>query len=156
MGLVALLFTFLSVGYAHRLDRAQTVALQNCFYYVVDASENVQAVSGFVDLQGGAAYCLETNNRQYVAYAVYLQKEDADAALRSLSIKNDNVQVLSMPLTELVFTSAKEKQRADAVVGAFSCLYGCMQVLNQEVHRLDGGATQQSSRSIFPYAKKSD
>lgn len=149
LGALSLLFTFGSIGYANALSRAKTVATEECFYYLVDTSNNTQAVSNFVDLQGGAGYFLQQDNREYVAYAMYMNKTEGEKAKVVLSAQNQNVALVPVYVNNLVFKTKTQKSRSQLVVRALSWLRGSMQILQQEIQRLDRGATQQSSRHVI-------
>ena len=142
-------FAFSSIAYAKSFTAAQTVVLDKDFYYLVDESTHTQAVSSFAQLQGGAAYLLDVETREYVAYSVYFDKTDGEKAVQALSALEVQPSLHVLSVDALVFRTREEKKRAQTVLNAFSCLDGCMQVLNREIVRLDNGATQQSSKRIL-------
>ena len=142
-------FAYSAIAYANVFATAQTVALDKNFYYLVDESTHTQAVSSFATLHGGAGYLLEGDEREYVAYSMYLDKQDGEMAKMALSEYQTQPAVRVISIDTLVFKTREEKRQASMVVGAFSCLDGCMQVLNREIVRLDNGATQQSSKRIL-------
>lgn len=142
-------FAYSAIAYANVFTTAQTVVLNKDFYYLVDESTHTQAVSSFAQLQGGAGYLLEDNEREYVAYSMYFDKQDGETAKKALSEYQAQPSLQVISIDSLIFKSREEKRRAPMVINAFSCLDGCMQVLNREIVRLDGGATQQSSKRIL-------
>ncbi len=142
-------FAYSAIAYANVFTTAQTVAIDKEFYYLVDESTHTQAVGSFAQLQGGAGYLLDGNTREYVAYSVYFNKQDGEAAKKALLEYQTQPILHVISIQSLVFKTPKEKRRAPIVINAFSCLDGCMQVLNREIARLDNGATQQSSKRIL-------
>ena len=142
-------FAYSAVAYSNVLTNAHTVALNKDFYYLVDTSTHTQAVSTFAQLQGGAGYLLEADSREYVAYNVYFSEQDGTAAKQALEAYQTQPSLYTVSVADLVFKTKEEKKQAPIIVSAFSCLDGCMQVLNREITRLDNGATQQSSKRIL-------
>ena len=147
--IVSVGFAYSAIAYANSFTTAQTVALDKELYYLVDESTHTQAVSSFAQLQGGAGYVLETDAREYVAYSMYFDKTESESAQTSLQEQDVKTTVHVVSVDALIFRTREQKRRAPAVISAFSCLDGCMQVLNQEIARLEKGATQQSSKRIL-------
>ena len=142
-------FTFSSVAYSNVLTNAHTVVLNKDFYYLVDTSTHTQAVTSFAQLQGGAGYVIADDAREYVAYSVYFTERDGTNAKHALEKYQTKTSLYTASIDNLVFKTRKEKRQAPIILNAFSCLDGCMQVLNREITRLDNGATQQSSKRIL-------
>ena len=67
-------------------------------------------------------------------------------------IVNFNSEFLSSVVSvqgKCYLKGVKQKENAAFFAGAFESLYGCMQVLNGEIKRLERGATQESSKRIL-------
>ena len=147
--IVSVGLAYVSIAYANTFTTAQTVVLDKELYYLVDESTHTQAVSSFAQLQGGAGYVLETPTREYVAYSMYFDKSESETAQTSLLAQDVKTTMHVVCVDTLTFRTREEKRRVSTVISAFSCLDGCMQVLNQEIGRLENGATQQSSKRIL-------
>ena len=118
------------------------------FYFLVDTSSHVQASTHEVQLVGGAGYLLQTQGEVAVAFSVYVSERDATRAkdlLKQTGNKADIVKLVSGNL----YLPRKDKEKMQALKGAFESLYGNICVLEQEIARLENGATQQSSARLL-------
>ncbi len=141
--------TFLSLCYANLLYNAQTVGTGREFYFLLSESLTTQATAEFVQLQGGAGYTLIYNNREYVAYSVYLTEEESKLARLSVSDNGENAMCLSLRCNQLYLKNPFDKRSGTQIKGAFESLYGCIKILNGEIKRLEKGATQESSQRVL-------
>jgi hypothetical protein len=148
-GGLAVCVTFISLCYTHVLYNAQTVEIGHEFYYLLSEAPTTQATAQFVQLQGGAGYVLTHNKREYVAYSVYLSAEESEKARHSLLETGGNATCLSVHCDKLYLKKTFDKHSAAQIKGAFESLYGCIQVLNGEIKRLEKGATQESDKRIL-------
>jgi len=147
---IAVVFTLSIMGYAWILSRAERVILRKNFYYVVSKSTHVEASTHEIMLDGGAGYLLETNDQEYVALAVYLKEDDGVAVSSAFAnVDKPNVLLLTLKVDALYLKTRKQKENKATYVGAFSSLYGCIEVLEQEIRRMDEGATQRSSKRVL-------
>lgn len=142
-------FTFSAFFYAKRLENAQRVVAEKQFYFLVSNGESVQASTEMISLQGGAGYALVHGSDTYAAYAVYFSKDESMDAQSSVLEMGKNAKIVEVSCTPLYLKTEKEKANAPMIMGAFESFYGCMQVLNGEIKRLERGATQESSRCIL-------
>ncbi len=149
IGLLSVAFTFVAFCYATALRNAETVSTGKTFYFVVSSSENIEVSTHLTKWNGGAGYPLAYNNGEYAAYAVYFTESEGKAAQTSVAKTGEETEVLALQGNPIAFKSRAEKENAEKIVGAFDCLYGCMQVLNSEIARLEKGATQESSKRIL-------
>ena len=117
------------------------------FCFLVSQESHIQAGTHEAQLNGGAGYLLSYQGREYVALSVYLKEEDAQRVISQLPEQEEvTLCILTSPqLPGLDKEGGKESIRRQAL----DCLYGCMQVLEQETARLDRGATQESSLQII-------
>ena len=126
---------------------SKTVAVGRSFCFLVSQDSHIQAGAYEVQIHGGAGYLLSYQEEEYVALAVYLKEEDAQRVISQLPEQEEvTLCILTSPqLPGLDKEEGKESIRRQAL----DCLYGCMQVLEQETARLDRGATQESSLQII-------
>lgn len=143
---VCILFSLCAFFYAAFINRAQTVWHGKNFYFLLSPTENVEVGIFDAQLDGGAGYLLHHNGQEAVALAVYFQQEDA---LKAQVQGTENLEVLHISVDRLYFKTRCEKKNAELYQGALSALYSCMQILGQEIYRLDNGATQSSSLSTL-------
>ena len=148
-GVLSVSFTFSAFFYAKSLENAQTVGAEKHFYFLVSNEESVQASTEMISLQGGAGYALVQEKDTYAAYAVYFSENDSMDAQSSVLEMGQSTKIVEVSCAPLYLKTAKEKERAKLIAGAFESLYGCMQVLNGEIKRLERGATQESSKRIL-------
>ena len=146
---MAILCVFSALCYAFLLWRVETVALWKSFYYLVSPSTHIQASTHITVHNGGAGYLLQWQGGEYVALSVYIDKEAGVTVQSALFETGEETLLLPITVDKLYLKTAKEKQNREKINGAFSSLYGCIQVVNEEIERLLDGATQQSSKRIL-------
>ncbi|MBE7084920.1 MAG: hypothetical protein E7368_02565 [Clostridiales bacterium] len=147
----AFLIVFGIYLYTRYLNNATVEAVSQNYYLLVSDSTHVEASTHQIVLNGGAGYLLEMDGREYVTISAYPTRAEAEKVQSGLAEKTT---VLSVGRKQLYFKSAKEKKRAKQVVGALSCLEDAIEVLHQEISRLENGATQESSKKILQILKK--
>ncbi len=148
-GILSVSFTFSALFYAKTLENASAVGVERKFYFLVSEGRSVQVSAEMMELQGGAGYSLFYDNGEYAAYSVYLTEDEIKIAQSSVVQTGENAEIVVVTSKPLYLKTQKEKKQAAAISGAFESLYGCMQVLNGEIARLEKGATQESSKRIL-------
>ena len=133
-----------SLFLANYLRRADSFTVGGNFYFLLNTSTHVQASVPLTQLKGGAGYLVKSEGK--VAYAVYMQKEEALKAQESLLLLGERATVQEKLTERLYLKSRADKDKKDLYKGAFESLQGCIQVLSGEVKRLNDGATQQSTK----------
>lgn len=146
---VTLGVTFGAFAYAGQLSAVETVALNTEFYYLVSEDMQMEAGAEFVRLDGGAGYLLTEDNEEYVALSVYLKEGDGTAVLNNLKNSGKSGKILGLKAHKLYLKTAKQKGLATLYRGAFENVYGCMQVLEGCVYRLEKGMTQESCKRLL-------
>lgn len=132
--------------YAHAIQNAVVVSIGERFVFVVKDCENIEV--GVFETQqiGGAGYTWSEEDNVYISVGVYSTVSQAERVAETLG---EEYQVKVMMPNDLYFTTSTQKRMADMYKGAFSSLDGCMQVLSQEINRMERGATQQSTKRIL-------
>ena len=148
-GILSVSFTFSALLYAKTLQNATAVGVERDFYFLVSDGRSVQVSTEMIELQGGAGYTLCYDNGEYAAYSVYFTEEEIKTAQNSVAQTGENAKIVVVSSKSLYLKTQKEKKQTAAISGAFESLYGCMQVLNGEIARLENGATQESSKRIL-------
>ncbi len=148
VGILSVLFTVGSIGYAGTLYHAEKVELRKSFFFLVSASTHIEASTHAVTLNGGAGYLLSYKGQNYVALSAYLTEEEGEK-VKAASGMFKEITLVKIDVDSLYFKTYREKAQAKTVVGALHSLYGCMEVLKGVVTRLDKGATQQSSDRVL-------
>ncbi len=133
--------------YSVRLSRTKVVELQKSFYFLVSTDSRVEVSVEFTKLDGGAGYLLEKDNVQYVALAVYLNKEDGIAVQEGLG-EELPTKILHKGVSALYF-KGKDKKESALYVNALRTLEGCISVLNECIARLEKGSTQENCKRIL-------
>jgi hypothetical protein len=146
------------VLYAWVLSRTQSVYIGKSFYFLVCATEHVEADTLDIRLDGGAGYPLQGTG---VALAVYLKAEEGLSVQTGLAEQGEEVSLIQRSVEYLYFKSRADKKNASLYTGALDTLYGFLQVLSSAITRLDKGATQQSTKRtlqslsrLFSYHKE--
>lgn len=147
----SIVFVLTCLAYANALQSAVVVQLNKEFSFVGKSCESVGVGSFETQQIGGAGYVLTDENGSYVAVGVYTSGMDAERVANSLQ---GDYNVMSISANDLYFTTKAQKKNAEIYQGAFRSLDGCMQVLSQEIARLESGATQQSSKRILNGLKR--
>ena len=140
-------FVAISCLIANVISRTQTVYTSTSFYFLVSDNTHTQVSAHWIQLMGGAGYLLCLDNREYAAYAVYLDESKGESALRSVQVRDESAKIYSMQVNGCI--------RADSIrQGALNTLLGNIQVVSAETERLAQGATQQSCRRILQTVQK--
>ena len=134
------------LAYANALQRAVVVQVKKEFSFVGKSFESIGVGSFETQQMGGAGYVLTGIDHSFVAVGVYTSNLDAERVASGLK---NGYSVMRVRANDLYFTTNKQKNNAQLYKGAFRSLDGCMQVLSQEIARLENGATQQSSKRIL-------
>ncbi|MBE5744548.1 MAG: hypothetical protein E7355_00210 [Clostridiales bacterium] len=137
--------------YARYLDRATVEAFSQNYYFLVSDSTHVEASTHQIVLNGGAGYSMYENGRQYIAFASYLTATEAENVQKNIQ---DETQIITLSAKNLYFKKRKDKKNKKKIVGAFQTLSNCITVLNQEIVRLETGATQESCKRILKILEK--
>ncbi len=153
-GGLSTLFVCCALLYAYLLVGIQTITLNKRFYYLVSDSTHIEASTEIIGQNGGAGYLLTKGKKLYVAMAVYLTEEAAQKVYIKVAATEKNVQTLTLFADKLYLKTYLQKSKKEQIEGAFTSLYGCIEVLNGEIERLAKGATQESSQKILTLLKK--
>lgn len=148
-GVLSVSFTLSTLFYAKTLESAQVVGAERNFYFVVSDSRSVEVGAQIIELQGGAGYSLIYKDGEYAAYSVYFSENESLAAQSSVAQTGESAEIVVVKSAPLYLKTSKQKENAALIGGAFESLYGCMQVLQGEITRLERGATQESSKRIL-------
>lgn len=148
---IVCLFAFIlsTLSYGYLLQSATRVYLQSAFYYLALDTSHVEVGAYDVYNDGGAGYLLVDGERERVAYSVYLSQTEAEKVLKALSSQGKQVVLVEKNAPTLCFLTHAEKVFSQVAVGALNSYFGCIQILSQEISRLDKGATQQSSKKVL-------
>ena len=153
-GVLSTALVGLFILYAYFLTGVRVVALDTSFYFLVSTSTHVQASTHEITQGGGAGYFFDWENKEYVAYAVYLNEADGQAVQTRVAALDQNVMLLGLYADKLYLKTSKEKRNAEIIKGAFTSLHGCIKVLNEEILRLLSNGTQESSKRVLEVLKK--
>ena len=138
-------------AYTRYLDKATVEAVSQNYYFLVAESTHVEASTHQIILSGGAGYLLDTGDREYVTVASYLTNSEAENVQKSLT---EDTKIISLKLNNLYFKTRKQKRNAKKIKAAFLCFADCIEVLYQEISRLEKGGTQESCKRILETLKK--
>lgn len=146
-------FSFLcfSFAYAVFLSSATVVDTAKTFYFLVSPSTHLEASAHNAMQIGGAGYLLHANGRDYAALSVYLT--DTAATAVSTNLTDTPTQIIALESNKLYLKTRRQKQKETVYKNAFSCLGDCIGILDEEIARVEGGATQQSSKRILKTLK---
>ena len=147
-------FVVCSLVYAVVIKKADVEQASKNFYFLVSDSTHIEVSAHVALLNGGAGYVLKNDGREYVAYAVYRKETDVERAQTCMANVGEDTQILPLTSGDLYFKTNEEKRKKESVLSAFFCLYDCISLLEQEIGRLEKGATQQSSKRILGVLKK--
>lgn len=148
-GVLSISFTFSALLYAKTLENVQTAGKERNFYFLVSDTSSLEVSTQIIGLQGGAGYSLTYQDGEYAAYSVYFSENESRDAQSSVAKIGESAEIVTVTSSPLYLKTAKQKKQAATISGAFESLYGCMQVLNGEIARLERGATQESSKRIL-------
>ncbi len=149
VSIVLTLFFIVIFSYTIIFQRTLKLSVSQEFYFLVSNSLHVEVSAELVKLEGGAGYLLEKEGREYAVFSVYLNREEGERAQKSLIKEGKQVALFSKKSDILYLKTREEKKNKNDYLGAFQCLHACMEVLDQEISRLDKGATQESSKRIL-------
>lgn len=150
VGVIALCIFSLGVClYGYYLNASLRFFVGVDFFYVVSTNANVSVGAYDAQRDGGAGYLLENDEGTMVAYAVYFSREDGERALGSVQVGDKTAMLTTRSVSNLYMKSFEDKKNAQLFVGALTSYLGCMQVLFQEIERLDKGCTQESARKML-------
>ena len=152
----AVLFLFVAgvLFYAQFLSGVQSVDVTKNFYFLVLDSTHIEVSTHQTQTLGGAGFLLNENRQDYVVLSVYLKSDEGERVLDSVLQTAKNAKLVTIKSGNLYFKTLFDKQKADFYVGAFDTLYSLIEVLNNEISRLDKGATQESSKRILGIYQK--
>ena len=122
LGALGVCLTLISLCYAGVLHIVQTVGTERTFYFLVSDIMATQATAECMQLQGGAGYTFACGNREYVAYSVYLSKNESEQARSSVVESGDTATCLPVRCDKLYLTTPNEKRNAQRIKGAFESL----------------------------------
>ncbi|MBE7068858.1 MAG: hypothetical protein E7381_06130, partial [Clostridiales bacterium] len=142
--MITVAFSFL---YAIYLSKVKTIDTSKSFYYLVSTSTHIEASAHGITQMGGAGYYIEEEGKIFVALSVYTSQLQAIEVQKSL--KNTSTEILSQTSPKIYLKSRVDKNRIQAYKNAFSLLDNWIRFLEREIARLEGGATQQSSKRIL-------
>lgn len=145
----AFLCVLVCVLYAWSFYGVAVYDVSKSFYFLVLDEVHIEASTAEVQYDGGAGFLLEREDSDYIALSVYLQSTDGEAAKAAVSKNYESAEIVTVQSGKLYMKSASQKKLASEAIGALDSLYGCMQVLDREIARLAGGATQASSKRIL-------
>lgn len=147
--ILSIAITLGACGYAGVLSCVEAVGEARTFYFVVSNSTHVEVSAQVARLQGGAGYALTLNNGEWAAYSVYFSEQESQSVCQALAQQETEAEIVTLRANRLYFKNGYQKKRANEIVGALDTMYGCMQVLEREIARLEQGATQESSKRIL-------
>lgn len=148
-GVLSVSFTISAFFYAKTIESAWKMGTGKNFYFLVSEGRSLQVSTQTIGLQGGAGYSLFYEDGAYAAYSVYFTEAESNTAQSSVENTGENAKIVVVTSGPLYLKTQKQKRKALAISGAFESLYGCIQVLNFEIARLEKGATQESSKRIL-------
>ena len=151
-GVVSTAIVICALIYAWMLTNVQKIVLEQSFHFIVSESQHVEAGAHFVSQSGGAGYVMCMDDAEYVVFSVYLKGRDANKVQASLREEGEETNVVIRHVDTLYLKNVN-RQKMETIKGAFSSLYGCIEVLQAEITRLDKGATQQSTKRVLSMLK---
>ena len=144
-----ILFSF---GYAWYLSSVIVVNTSKSFYFLISSSTHIEVSTHEATQMGGAGYLFEVNGREVVALSAYI--DETEAVTVNAGLKDGQTEVLLLESSNLYLKTRKQKQSQSVYKNAFANLYGCIDILESEIGRLEKGATQQSSKRVLNALKK--
>lgn len=151
LGIAVAVISFLSMGVTGKSTVLET---QKNFYFLVSTSSHIQASTHNAQYLGGAGYTLAYGDRDYVTYAVYTDVSSGEQAYQSLKQQDKDVLLITLHTKNLRFVTKKDKQSTSTYKSAFECLYAHIRLLNEEIARLDDGATQDSTKRFLKIQRR--
>ena len=133
--------------------RSQKVYIGHQFHYLIVNTENVEVGVFNAQLDGGAGYLLNVNGKECVALSVYTNEKNGKAVCDSLQKSGERCALITLGLDSIKLKTREEKKNRQQIIGAFQSFHACLSVLEQEIFRLDKGATQESSKRLLSKLK---
>lgn len=154
VGTLLLCFNVGCLLFSLQLLKAKRVDVANTFYFLVSNSTHIQASTHETEIIGGAGYLLETQEREYATFSVYLSEKKAERARTALSERNVSAETLPVSVGEIWLKTKQEKKNAKVYRSAFELLDNFLQVLDGQIVRLTVGGTQESVKGVLEILKK--
>ncbi len=140
--------------FSFQLSKAKRLDVANTFYFLVSNSTHIQASTYETESIGGAGYLLETKEREYATFSVYLSKDKAEQAKAALSERHVPTEMVSVSVGTIWLKTKREKKNAKVYQSAFELLDNFLQVLDGQIVRLTVGETQESVKRVLEILKK--
>ena len=147
--LCSFVITAFSLSYALVLREVEASGTERIFYFLVSENPHLQVSTIEIQLENGAGYLLKDGNKEYTALSVYLRSSESEKALQSANKRFSDLKIIPVESGKLYFSSRLEKKQAPQILGGLNTLFGCMQVIDYEIKRLEEGATQQSVKRVL-------
>jgi hypothetical protein len=147
--LCSFVITAFSLSYALVLREVEASGTERIFYFLVSENPHLQVSTIEIQLENGAGYLLKDGNKEYTALSVYLRSSESEKALQSASKRFSDLKIIPVESGKLYFSSRLDKKQAPKILGGLNTLFGCMQVIDYEIKRLEEGATQQSVKRVL-------
>ena len=147
--LCSFVITAFSLSYALVLREVEASGTERIFYFLVSENPHLQVSTIEIQLENGAGYLLKDGNKEYTALSVYLRSSESEKALQSANKRFSDLKIIPVESGKLYFSSRLEKKQAPKILGGLNTLFGCMQVIDYEIKRLEEGATQQSVKRVL-------
>ena len=147
--LCSFVITAFSLSYALVLREVEASGTERIFYFLVSENPHLQVSTIEIQLENGAGYLLKDGNKEYTALSVYLRSSESEKALQSANKRFSDLKIIPVESGKLYFSSRLDKKRAPKILGGLNTLFGCMQVIDYEIKRLEEGATQQSVKRVL-------
>ena len=133
---------------------AASLETEKVFYFLTSTSSHIQASTHNAQYLGGAGFILKNDQREYVTYAVYTEESLAKQAYKSLKEQEEEICVLTIRAKNARILSKNQKKHATVYESALCCLSAHIQLLNDEISRLESGATQESTKRFLDIQMK--
>ena len=117
------------------------------FYFVVSTEAYTEVGAHFAQQNGGAGYILQSNNGERIAFSVYLKSSEAEAVQASLDTYTETE--IAVYAVETLYFRGRQRKNTQMIKGAFSSLYGVIEILINEIKNLDRGQTQEECKRIL-------
>ena len=147
--LCSFVITAFSLSYALVLREVEASGTERIFYFLVSENPHLQVSTIEIQLENGAGYLLKDGNKEYTALSVYLRSSESEKALQSANKRFSDLKIIPVESGKLYFSSRLDKKQAPKILGGLNTLFGCMQVIDYEIKRLEEGATQQSVKRVL-------
>ena len=139
--------------HACTISKAEKIALNTSFYYLVKKDVHIEAGSEFAKLEGGAGYILENSGAQYVALNVYLEEWEGLSVRQNL--RNAGKQTLLIEKSvQCLYFKGSERKNASLIVDGLNALKTYIQLLENTTKLLDKGLTQETCKNLLDIQRK--